>query len=91
MSVSMKDRKTVIYGEVERLRYLTDRQAQEIDRLKARVSALTASSPAPAPARSAFAVKADARRVAARQILAANPSRHSVTLAEVDAYLEAQR
>lgn len=45
----------------------------------------------PAPARSAFAVKADARRVAARRILAANPGRRSVTLAEVDAYLEAQR
>lgn len=91
MSVSMKDRKTVIYGEVERLRDLLDRQSQEIERLKARVSALTASSPAPAPARSAFAIKAEARRAATRRILAANPGRRSVTLAEVDAYLEAQR
>ena len=82
MSVSMRDTKAVIYGEVERLRHLLDARDREIESLRAA---------RPAPTRSALAAKFDARRDAARRFLAANPGRSSATLAEVVAFMEAQR
>lgn len=89
MSVSMKDRKSVIYGEVERLRALLDRRDQQIEALEERFEAKLNTRPA--PTRSALAAKFDARRDAARRFLAANPGRSSATLAEVVAFMEAQR
>ena len=56
MSVSMKNRKAVIYGEVERLRALLDQrdlqianQAETIRRRDAQLEALSASISAPQP------------------------------------------
>ena len=82
MSISRRDKKAVIYGEVERLRHLLDARDREIERLKARPSA-----PAPRP-RGQLAAKWDARRAAALRYFEANPGANSVTAQDLVAFLE---